>query len=122
VNQSPAILRKRKRPTSFYAWGIRSIMPLCIVGWVSALIGYMAKIDWLAKTGLALFMAGFAVWGFTNGGGFIWAFWRSARKRGVGEWRGHPWALAFVVFLTLFFLTAGVFFVWFVVRIFRSGK
>jgi hypothetical protein len=65
--------------------------------------------------GACLFLSGFAVWGLANGGAFVWGFLRTVRRDGFRVFVEQPWSSALYVLLMLL-LTAGGFFVWFIIR------
>ena len=103
----------RKR-IGIYGRAIQAIPFLCGGGWLVAVAGFAAKIDWLAKAGVALFMSGFAVWGLANGGALVWAMKEGIRKDGIQVFTHSPWSSALFILLMLFFLSFGIWVVWFV--------
>src|SRR5438045_320685 len=112
----------RKPSCNVYGAAIRSIPILCVTGWVTVLVGSLTDRPWAMKLGTCLFLSGFAVWGLANGGAFLWGFLHTVRRDGFRVFVEHPWSSAFYVFIMLFFIYAGGFFVWFMFRAFTHSK
>lgn len=106
----------RKRSASIYSYAIRSIIWLCVTGWLLGLAGALAERDWLIRLGTGLFLLGFAVWGLANGGGFLWGFVRTVRKSGFRVFVEQPWSSAFYVLFMVFLLYMGGTFIWLMLR------
>lgn len=106
----------RKPSSNVYGYAIRSITILCVTGFITLLVGHFTHRPWAMTLGTCLFISGFAVWGLANGGAFLWGFLRTVRRDGFRVFVEHPWSSALYVFLMLFLLYAGGFFVWFTIR------
>jgi len=69
-----------------------------MLGFVVALSGSVTHRSWAEKIGTLLFFLGCAVWGFANGGAFIWGFLRTVHRHGFREFATHPWlSLLFIL-------------------------
>jgi hypothetical protein len=112
----------RKPSCNVYGAAIRSIPILCVTGWVTVLVGSLTDRPWAMKLGTCIFLSGIAVWGLANGGAFLWGFLHTVRRDGFRVFVEHPWSSAFYVLMMLFFLYAGGFFVWFMLRAFIHSK
>lgn len=110
------VVTMHKPPSKAYEYATRSIPAICITGFITSLTGHLINKPWVATLGVCLFLSGFAVWGLANGGAFLWGFIHTVRQNGFRDFREHPWSSAFYVFLMLFFLHVGGFFVWFAIR------
>ena len=106
----------RAPSSSIYGYAIRSIPILCVAGLITVLAGHFTHRPWAMTLGTCLFLSGFAVWGLANGGAFVWGFLRTVRRDGFRVFVEQPWSSALYVLLMLFLLTAGGFFVWFIIR------
>ena len=112
----------RTPSSSIYGYAIRSIPILCVTGFITVLVGHFTHRPWAMTVGTCLFLSGLAVWGLANGGAFLWGFLRTVRRDGFRVFVEQPWSSAFYVFLMLFLLSAGGFFVWFIIRAFTHFK
>ena len=96
-----------KSSSTAYDYAIRSIPILCITGFVTLIAGGVGKKQWAMQVGACLFLSGFVVWAFANGGGFLWALIHTIRKRGFRVFREYPWSSAIIVFIMLFLFYVG---------------
>jgi hypothetical protein len=112
-----------RRPSSnVYEYAIRSFPILCFTGFAILVLSAFTEWRWAMKVGTALFVSGFVVWGFANGGAFVWGFVRTVRRFGFSNFVKHPWSSLFYISLMVFFLSAGVFSVWLILRPYILSK
>jgi hypothetical protein len=112
---------KDRPSTSVYTWAIRSIFPLAAAGMLLLCIGMARDIDWLARVGTTVFIAVIGLWGFANGGGFLWGLVVTHRRHGRSHWRESFWSSLLYVVLTVFFLAVGCWAIWFSTRVWSSA-
>jgi len=105
-----------------YGYAVRLIPILCVAGCVTALLGVILKKNWALKIGAVLFLSGIAFWGLANGGALLWGFVHTVRKEGSRPFIKYPWLSALYVFLMLFLLASGGFFVWLIIRTSAHSK
>ena len=108
--------KMKKKSSRIYEIAINSIFPLSLSGLVTVCIGFALKADWIISIGTVIFLSGFAVWGLANGGAFVWGFQKSLRENGIKDLRDYPWSSAYFILLMVFFVSVGVFFIWFMLR------
>ena len=112
-----------RRPSfNAYEYAIRSIPILCFAGFAILVLHVFTEWRWAMRVGTALFLSGFVVWGFANGGAFVWGFLRTVRRFGFSHFVKHPWSSLAYIFLMVFFLSAGVFLVWLILRPYALPK
>lgn len=109
-------------PARIFRGAIRCIPILCLTGFVVIIAGILAQRSFMMKLGTGLFLAGFAVWGLANGGGFAWGLLLAVREQGFKELRAHPWAMLLLTLLATFFLAVGGFFIWAVAKALMSSN
>lgn len=106
----------KKKSSRIYEIAIRSITPLSFSGLIIVCIGFALKADWIISVGTVIFLSGFAIWGLANGGAFIWGFQKSLRENGIKDLQDYPWSSAFYILMMVFFVSVGMFFIWFMLR------
>jgi hypothetical protein len=103
-------------PASVYRHAIRAAPVLCLGGLVTTVAGNIGDKLWLFQFGASLFLSGVVVWGFANGFLLIYGLVHRARRSRFKNILAHPWPLALSTVWALFYLSIGVFFVWFILR------
>jgi acyl carrier protein len=105
-----------------YGITIRSIPVLCITGFVTAIIGIIIQKKTLMNLGGLIFLSGFVVWGFANGGEMLRSIIRGVRGTSIKEIVARPWPLILLTSLSLFFLWVGGFLLWGILKNLLSSK
>jgi acyl carrier protein len=101
-----------EKPSWPYRWAIRAIPVLCIAGLGMAVAGIFFKKKTMMNVGGMIFVSGFAVWGFSNGGELLRSIIQEYRGRSWKEIAANGWGLMFQIFLVLFFLWIGAMITW----------
>jgi|SRR6266850_3785051 len=109
-------MRTRGHYSTPYGYAIRSLPILFITGFIIALFGSITHRSWAEKLGVGLFLLGGAVWGFANGGAFVWGFLRTVRRYGFREFTAHPWSSALYILLMVSPVFFGACFLWIALR------
>jgi hypothetical protein len=95
-----------------YDLAIRSIPILCAGGLLTAVAGIVVQKRALMNLGGLIFLSGFSVWGFANGGEMLRTLIQSVRGRNRKEIITGTWPLILLTCLALFFLWIGGMLLW----------
>lgn len=107
---------------SAYGWAIQGVFPLAVIGMVLLGFGLARDHLWVTRLGTSLFIAAIGLWGFANGGGFLWGLVVSHRRHGATLWRETFWSSLLYLVLTVFFLAIGFWAVWFITRVWSTAR
>lgn len=121
--QSPdADADEDKKSSRAYNLAIRSIPIVCIGGFLTAVVGIVIQKRALMNLGGLIFISGFAIWGFANGGVALCTLIQSVRSSTWKETPFRPWPLIVLTFLTVFFLWVGGIILWGILKNILSFK
>ena len=101
-----------KESSRAYDHAIRSIPIVCIGGFLTAVVGIVIQKKALMNVGGLIFISGFAIWGFANGGVALRTLIQSVRGSTWKDMLTRPWPLIVLTFLTVFFLWVGSIILW----------
>ena len=100
-----------------YDRALRIGFTISIVGWLIVAAGFVLSSKSIIRAGTGFFLYGIVVWGFVNGGAFLWGFARAVRKTGFRKFFAAPRWAALYIALMLFLLSVGGMLLWGVVRV-----
>jgi acyl carrier protein len=111
-----------EQPSRAYDLAIRSIPIVCIGGFLTAVVGIVIQKRALMNLGGLIFISGFAIWGFANGGVALCTLIQSVCGSTWKETLTRPWPLIVLTFLTVFFLWVGGIILWGILKNVSSSK